>query len=215
MKFSTHLRSAAAALALAAAALPAAAQYVFTATEVANFGPAPYGTVTLTQNGANVDFKIDLRGDMNFLTTGGHNVFAFNGTGVALTDIVNIHDASTQTFKAIVPGIDPPFGSFGFGIVCDTTVSGCSNGGSQGGYPDPLTFTVLNSTTSDFLIQSTGGGSLGNAYFAADVLITSGDNKGATGAVGVTTAVPEPETYALLLAGLSMMGFMAKRRRPT
>ncbi|HEX4232812.1 MAG TPA: PEP-CTERM sorting domain-containing protein [Caldimonas sp.] len=29
----------------------------------------------------------------------------------------------------------------------------------------------------------------------------------------ITTAVPEPETYALVLAGLGMMGFMAKRRR--
>jgi len=29
----------------------------------------------------------------------------------------------------------------------------------------------------------------------------------------ITAAVPEPETYALFLAGLGMMGFMAKRRR--
>ncbi len=212
MKFALQLRSAAATLALAAATLPAAAQSVFTfdATDVAQFGPSPYGTVTLTQNGANVDFKVDLRSDLNFLTTGGHDVFAFNATGVALTDIVSIQDASTQTFMAIVPGIDPPFGSFGFGIVCDT---GCSNGGSAGGYPDPLTFTVNNAAISDFLGSKSSGGSLGGAYFAADVLVTSGANLGATGAVGVTTAVPEPETYALMLAGLGIMGFIAKRRR--
>jgi hypothetical protein len=29
----------------------------------------------------------------------------------------------------------------------------------------------------------------------------------------ITTAVPEPETYALFLAGLGMMGFMARRRK--
>jgi len=214
MKLQTTLRAAAAAAILAAAALPAAAQYAFDVTDVAGFGAPPYGTVTLTQNGANVDFKIDLRGDLNFLTTGGHNVFAFNGSGVALGDIVNIDDAlgSAATFKAIVPGIDPPFGSFNFGIVCDTN---CAPGGSDGGYPDPLKFTVNNANVADFLILSTGAGTLGPAYFAADVLVTSGDNKGATGAIGVTTAVPEPETYALLLAGLGMMGFMAKRRRPT
>ena len=157
MKLHTQLRSAAAALVLAAASLPAAAQvFVLDTTEVAGFGAAPYGTVTLTQNGANVDFQVDLRGDLNFVTTGGHDVFAFNGTGVALADIVNIHDASTQTFVAVIPGTDPPFGSFGFGINCAT---GCSNGGSAGGYPDPLTFTVNNALVSDFLVKSSGGSS--------------------------------------------------------
>jgi hypothetical protein len=31
----------------------------------------------------------------------------------------------------------------------------------------------------------------------------------------VTTPVPEPETYALMLAGLGMLGFIARRRRPS
>ncbi len=30
----------------------------------------------------------------------------------------------------------------------------------------------------------------------------------------ITAAVPEPETYALMLAGLGVMGFIARRRRP-
>jgi hypothetical protein len=29
------------------------------------------------------------------------------------------------------------------------------------------------------------------------------------------TAVPEPETYAMMLAGLGLMGFVARRRKPT
>ena len=57
------------------------------------------------------------------------------------------------------------------------------------------------------------------AYFAADVIWTADTQSfGATGAIGVThvtTPVPEPETYALFLAGLGAMGFMARRRRKT
>jgi hypothetical protein len=30
----------------------------------------------------------------------------------------------------------------------------------------------------------------------------------------IITAVPEPETYAMILAGLGIMGFIARRRRP-
>ena len=31
---------------------------------------------------------------------------------------------------------------------------------------------------------------------------------------GLTSAVPEPETYAMLLAGLGLVGFIARRRKP-
>lgn len=53
--------------------------------------------------------------------------------------------------------------------------------------PVALTFTVPDHLLSD----NTGGVSL-----------------------AITAAVPEPETYALMLAGLAAMGFVAKRRKP-
>jgi PEP-CTERM motif len=37
---------------------------------------------------------------------------------------------------------------------------------------------------------------------------------GSLDAVSVTTAVPEPETWALILGGLGIVGFVARRRRP-
>ncbi len=43
--------------------------------------------------------------------------------------------------------------------------------------------------------------------------LTGGLNAFAIDSIKVTSPVPEPETYALLLAGLGVMGFIARRRR--
>jgi hypothetical protein len=218
MKLQSKLLSAATAIALGTLAAPAAADdYFFDATEVGAFGAPTYGKVSLTQVGTDVLFNVALDPEFNFVTTGNHYVFSFNGTGVAVGDIGPITDAGPQTFSVTSPNaVNPPFGSFQFGIACATN---CSPGNSAGGYNDPLSFTVANATIADFLVLSTAAGSLGPAYFAADVVWTADTQSfGATGAIGVThvtTPVPEPETYALFLAGLGAMGFMARRRRKT
>lgn len=213
MNSRTRLLATAIAVGLSAIALPAAADdFFFGSTNVAAFGSPTYGKVTLTQVGSDVLFNVALDPEFNFVTTGNHFVFSFNGAGVSLGDIGTITDAGTQTFsKTTIGVVNPPFGTFQFGIACATN---CSNGNSAGGYLDPLTFTVAHSVINDFLVLSTGAGSLGPAYFAADVVwVADTQSFGATGAIGVTAPVPEPGTYALFLAGFGAMGFVAKRRR--
>ncbi len=209
LKIPRALIDAAAGLAIAIAAVPVSAVTVYTldtSDPAASLGSAPYGTVTLTQNLANVDFSVTLAPGFDFVTTGGpHDIFAFNGNGVALGDITNIVVAGGATVTAHVPGADQPFGAFGFGLDCSL----CKNG-APGKQADPLTFTVVNAVEADFAVLSTGGDL--HAFFAADVINAAGAT-GAAGAVGIPSAIPEPETYALMLAGLGAMGFVARRRK--
>jgi len=60
-------------------------------------------------------------------------------------------------------------------------------------------------------------GSLAAGNYALNVLgFATGSQGGlyAGGMIAQTAPVPEPETYALLLAGLGVVGFMASRRKP-
>ncbi|SHM26995.1 choice-of-anchor C domain-containing protein [Duganella sacchari] len=62
-----------------------------------------------------------------------------------------------------------------------------------------FTFTTGNSAGSQLLTFSSVGG---DGYSGAVL-----DN------VSLTAAVPEPETYAMLVAGLGLLGFVARRRK--
>ncbi len=215
MKFSKPLISICLSVAASCAAFSASAQtaiYSLDSTAVGAFGAGSYGKVTLTQSFSDVLVSVSLRNDLNFVDTGSHSAFSFNLGGVSsASDITNITFANGlgSVFGVSSGTTNAPFSKFTYEINC---VSNCVSGGSGGGYVDPLSFKVHNVTLSSFNQLSTGHGTA--AYFAMDVINGHG-NTGTIGAIsaGVLAPVPEPETYAMLLAGLGLIGSITHRRK--
>src|SRR5215510_6214319 len=181
--FSWRVGLVGAALITASAAFPSVSHaIVFDLTSdhcTGGCGTAPFGTVDITQSGANVLFTVTLAAGYSYAQTGAADgqIFKFNGTGVALTDIVvGAHVPALVAATGAFNGDGT--GDFSFGINCPT----CGNGPT--GFGGAVSFTVNNATIADV----TAGNNLGN-IFVADVLAPNGN----TGPVAV---VPGPLTGA-------------------
>ncbi|MBP6901601.1 MAG: PEP-CTERM sorting domain-containing protein [Burkholderiaceae bacterium] len=161
---------------------------------------------------------------------------------VAAVAAVGAASATTTALGPVSVGVPVPFSGYSNGPFLDIfTFTLPANGGSGYSVTDfTLLPAMFNTALTSFALVSNADGIIGNAddsvvasafaagadtlsltygasaggnYYLSVSGITSGSQGGIyNGAISVA-AVPEPETYAMMLAGLGALGFLASRRR--
>jgi hypothetical protein len=137
--------------------------------------------------------------------------------GVAQAQTVTLIDQSYYSLPVLVSGltfdVSGPSSLFIEGAeISASSISGLGLLTGPGGYNELFGLTngstIPNTVFNTFTLTTPG-----QYTFSFDFANMNGSTAGAVGITAtVTTPVPEPQTYAMLLAGLFIVGFTTRRR---
>lgn len=176
------------------------------AIAVAAFAAAPANANTLTFQGVTFE-TLAVDADTLQLSILNATSATGNWTGINYLSAFEIKDVGNVTGASLT----------GWTTTVDNGLAnaGCTVGGTPGACFTSSPPTALTSNMV-FTIDFTGTGlDFSSPHLKVNFLTNISDTT-ATGNLlsqNIMTPVPEPETYALMLAGLSAMGFVARRRK--
>lgn len=169
----------------------------------------PYGTVTLTQDGSNVDVSVTLEPNEAFAGTGAGESLLWNLSGEPSLTVTGLSSGFSFDVNSVLTHEDGT-GYWFYSVSCTSC-----KGGSVFSFTS-LSFTIDNITTSDFITNYTDnkGTVHGDLIFASDLCLGitgTGANEmcsvtGDTSANDTPVPVPEPMSLALFGAGLLGLG---------
>ena len=181
-------------------------------------GTGPYGTVTATDVGSNLQISVALAPTVTFHTNQNDNqhAIAFDLVGNPTISLVNLLPSGFSLVSTSAGTIDaPPFTNGGGNSTFEYAIdySGAS------GLVSNLTFTLSGLSTADLQSQVYNCNIIcvgtTNIFFALDISNDDGGRTALTGNVAATfsPAVPEPSTWAMMILGFFGVGFLAYRRK--
>jgi hypothetical protein len=130
------------------------------------------------------------------------------------------HDAAGISINGNTLSVSGAFGDCNTAIACGTFTNALINPNSFGFFfqssanaPTYFSLDQLNPGPRQDRVVSFQDGTSTNWLFAYEDGTDFDYNDMAVKVESITPAVPEPETFALMLAGFGAMGFLARRRR--
>ena len=173
--------------------LPTASAQTSSLTIDMGTGASPYGFVMFDTN-ADTTLDTAFIADDRTVTGGGLNKWTFDGT------------TWSKSYSLLLNSTGNAFASTGNGLLGLRGLAGSYDSGT-----DAFSlYATTTETSNNRLVQIVDSGTTPTSWTQ---LATAGTNNAFRGVDVITTAIPEPSTFAAILGGVALLGVATRRRR--